>query len=126
MGLTQNRTYHGLKLKLIYSFLDWNPKQNQEARPGSTLGQVFSSSGADQAVKTVASGWSELAKSKSSAAVLVQEAEDQKRKRRGLSRERPPMIPTAVQQEQSRLNLSEAHTNQVHETVNKWGKVPER
>ena len=89
------------------------------ARPGSSLGQVISSGNGEQSVKTTVSGWGELSKSKSSAAVLQEE----NRKRRALSKDR--FVPNAhdqVDNQQKTVNLSDAHTHQVQETVDKWGK----
>ena len=109
---------------------DWikqSDQQDQGYRPGSSLAQVIGGQTGDtsaQNVKTVVSGWSDLSKSKSSAAVLQ---EREKRPRRSQSRERMrEFIPVTAAQNQSveqpiRPVLSEAHTNQVQETVSHWG-----
>ena len=102
---------------------DWIRQQDQSvpARPGSSMGQVAS----DQAnVRKSVSSWADLSKSKSSAAVLQQPEVKRSRPR---SKERTPHEVFHQQQEsnaqKSSINLSDAHTNQVQETVTKWGKT---
>lgn len=75
-----------------------------------------------QNVKSAVSGWSELSKSKSSAAVLQEE----NRKKRCHSRDRVVAFANVEQtdEQQQSVNLSEAHTNQVQETVTKWAAKP--
>ena len=106
---------------------DWikQSSQDQVCRPGSSLGQVLVGD-SSQNVKAAVSGWSDLSKSKSSAAVLLQEREKRPRTR---SRERKDSGSFLLQQQQQKDQqqqqhsvLSEAHTNQVHETVTKWGQ----
>ena len=97
---------------------DWIKQDtNQSSRPGSSLGHVIGDS-SNQTVKSVVSGWSDLSKSKSSAAVL------QERGSRAKSRERKDSWrldqPQSDDQNKSSM-LSEAQTNQVQGTVNKWG-----
>ena len=93
------------------------PSDGPPARPGSSLGQAITN---DQSVRNAVSGWSELSKSKSSAAVLQEE----KRMRRALSKDR--FLPNDSAEVQKSVDLSEAHTHQVQETVNKWGKSHEQ
>ena len=95
--------------------------ESSTSRPGSSMGQPMDQSN----VKKSVSGWSDLSKSKSSAAVLQQQQAEVRRNR---GRSRTP-IQQVFQPEKNPENahqkpvyLSEAHTNQVHETVTKWGK----
>ena len=81
---------------------DWI-KQSSDDRPGSSLGQVIGNSQTGESsahnVKAVVSGWSDLSKSKSSAAVLQ---EREKRPRRSQSRERMrEFIPVTAAQNQA-------------------------
>ena len=92
----------------------------EPTRPESSLGQVIAGAN-DHNVKNAVSGWSDLSKSKSSAAVLQEE----KRMRRALSRDRPIFPADQTETVAKIVDLSEAHTHQVKETVTKWGKTPE-
>ena len=92
----------------------------ESTRPESSLGQVIAGAN-DQIVKNAVSGWSDLSKSKSSAAVLQEE----KRMRRALSRDRPIFPADQTETVAKIVDLSEAHTHQVKETITKWGKTPE-
>ena len=99
------------------------------SRPGSSMGQAIYGNMDQSNVKKSVSGWSDLSKSKSSAAVLQQPGEQPARRSRS-SKERttPQEVFHRSQcnlendQPQRSVNLSEAHTNQVQETVTKWGK----
>ena len=103
---------------------DWikQSSQDQVCRPGSSLGQVLVGD-SSQNVKAAVSGWSDLSKSKSSAAVLLQEREKRPRTRSRERKDSASFIQQQQQQQQQQHSvLSEAHTNQVHETVTKWGQ----
>ena len=90
----------------------------QQQRPGSSLGQAIKGE-----VKEAASTWSELSKSKSSGAILQEEKQQKKR----MAQNRDSFTPTADEKHEvvKSVNLSEAHTNHVQETVTKWGHTPE-
>ena len=96
------------------------------SRPGSSMGQAIYGNTDQSNVKKSVSGWSDLSKSKSSAAVLQQPGEQQPtRKCRSIKTSTPQEVfqcNMENDQLQKSVNLSEAHTNQVQETVTKWGQ----
>ena len=110
---------------------DWMRSENTPepmSRPGSSLGQAMAGSGTN--VKHTAANWSTLSKSKSSAAVLLQQDP---------SNQLPPPRPRSRNDQsiknatshwnrdetglsQDRRAFEEAKTHQVESTLSEWGK----
>ena len=74
-------------------------------------------------VKTAVNGWADLSKSKSSAAILQ---EENRKRVRAQSKDRVFANTEMNEVDFKSVNLSEAHTNQVQETVTKWGTKSEQ
>ena len=109
---------------------DWIRSENTPepcSRPGSSLGQAMAGSGHN--VKHTVKNWSNLSKSKSSAAVLLQDPmlQDQQhtrpRSRNDQSIKNATSNWSNNQEDSSQDRRAfDAQTNQVQDTLSEWGK----
>ena len=99
------------------------------SRPGSSLGQTVADTGRN--VKHTAANWSNLSKSRSSAAVLLQESQNrdpaQLARPRSRNDQSIKLVKSKWAQEerglsQERRAFDEAQTHQVQDTLSGWGK----